>query len=106
LDLTAIGGGLGGRRGLSGGRWRGGRGSAWQRRRRRRRLLLKSPVINGYGVLPPAVFSDGVVFHIAAFYSESFLNLDGFSLGRVEVDSAFVEACMEVVGFRPSARLV
>jgi hypothetical protein len=93
LDLTAIGGRLGGRRGLSGGRWRGGSGSAWQRRRWRR-LLLKGAVINGYGVLPPAVFSDSVVFHIAAFYSESFLKLDGFSLGRVEVDSAFVETCM------------
>jgi hypothetical protein len=56
--------------------------------------------------LPLAVFSDSVVFHIAAFYSESFLKLDGFSLGGIEVDSAFVEAFMEVVGLRPSARLV
>jgi hypothetical protein len=56
--------------------------------------------------LPLTVFSDGVVFHIAAFHSESFLNPDGFSLGRVEVDSAFVEAFMEVVGFGPRARLV
>jgi hypothetical protein len=56
--------------------------------------------------LPLAVFSDGVVFHIATFYGESFLKLDGFSLGGVEVDSAFVEAFMEVVGFGPRARLV
>jgi hypothetical protein len=106
LDLTAIGGGLGGRRGLSGGRWRGGRGAAWQRRRERRRLLLRGSVVHGYGVLPLAVFSDSVVFHIAAFYSESFLKLDDFSLGRVEVDSAFVETFMEVMSFGPRARLV
>jgi preprotein translocase subunit SecF len=56
--------------------------------------------------LPLAVFSDGIVFHIAAFYGESFLKLNGFSLGGIEVDSAFVEAFMEVVGFRPRARLV
>jgi preprotein translocase subunit SecF len=56
--------------------------------------------------LPLAVFSDGVVFHGAAFYGESFPRLHSFSLGGVEVDSAFVEAFMEVVGFGPRARLV
>jgi len=44
--------------------------------------------------------------NIAAFYGESFLELDGFSLGGIEVDSAFVETFMEVMGFGPRARPV